>query len=267
MSLKAVPALLKVGFIEALTYRTDMVLWVLSTTMPLVMMLLWTSIAEVAPVQGLSAQKWTSANFIGYFLCVFIVRQLVAAWAAWEINREVRHGALAARLLKPLHPLIAYAASNIAYVPMRMLVTVPVVLLLMVTHAEALSREWKLWALWPFSILGAWLVTFGINVTVGATSFFVESSLKLMNLWFALSFVFSGYLVPLEFFPSWLYEINRWLPFRFVLALPVDIMMGHFSFEAAAELVAKQYLWVFGLVCSSLFIWRRGIVRFQAVGG
>ena len=102
MSLRAIPTLLKVGFAEAAAYRTEMVVWVLSTTMPLVMMLLWTSIADVAPVQGQLGASWSSATFISYFLCVFIVRQLVAAWAAWEINFEVRQGTLALRLFDPL---------------------------------------------------------------------------------------------------------------------------------------------------------------------
>ena len=32
-------------------------------------------------------------------------------------------------------------------------------------------------------------------------------SLRVMDLWFALFFVFSGYLVPLDFFPPWLRDV------------------------------------------------------------
>lgn len=134
MSLRAVPTLLRVGFAEAVAYRTEMVVWVLSTTMPLVMMLLWTSIADEGAVHGQTGAEWTSASFVGYFLCVFVVRQVVAAWAAWEINFEVRSGSLALRLLRPLHPLVAFATSNLAYLPLRALVTLPVVAFVIATH-------------------------------------------------------------------------------------------------------------------------------------
>lgn len=267
MSLRAIPTLLKVGFAEAAAYRTEMVVWVLSTTMPLVMMLLWTSIADVAPVQGQTGQAWTSATFIGYFLCVFIVRQLVAAWAAWEINFEVRGGTLALRLLRPLHPLVGYATSNLAYLPLRGLVTLPVAIYLVATHREALTGDWRSWLVLPLAVFGAWAINFFVNASVGALSFFFDSSLRVMDLWFAFFFVFSGYLVPLEFFPDWLQQISSASPFRFVLSFPVEVMTGRATFEQALPLLAQQlgYVSVFALLALSL--WSRGTARFQAFGG
>lgn len=267
MSLKAVPTLLKVGFAEASAYRTEMVVWVLSTTMPLVMMLLWTTIAETRPVQAQTGAAWSAGSFVGYFLCVFIVRQLVAAWAAWEINFEVRQGTLALKLLRPLHPLIAYAASNLSYLPLRSLVTLPVAVFLVATQREHLSADWRTWALWPLSLLGAWLIVFMVNVAVGALSFSVESSLRVMDLYFALFFVFSGYLVPLPMFPPTLRAVSDWLPFRYVLALPVELMTAGLSFDVALERLAAQWAWALGLGALGLTLWRRGVTKFQAFGG
>jgi ABC-2 type transport system permease protein len=267
MSVRAIPTLLKVGFAEAAAYRTEMVVWVLSTTMPLVMMLLWTSIADVAPVQGAGGAPWGSGAFVAYFLCVFIVRQLVAAWAAWEINYEVRQGTLALRLLRPLHPLIHYACSNFAYLPLRALVTLPVAVFLVATHREALSGDWRHWLLFPVTVAGAWLINFLVNVSAGALSFTVESSLRVMDLWLAFFFVFSGYLVPLEFFPPWLRELADWLPWRYVLALPVEVMTGRVPFEAALPFVGRQLAWVLGLGALASLLWSRGVTKFQAFGG
>jgi ABC-2 type transport system permease protein len=267
MSLRAIPTLLKVGFAEAAAYRTEMVVWVLSTTMPLVMMLLWTTIAEGAPVQGQTGAEWSSATFVGYFLCVFITRQLVAAWAAWEINFEVRQGTLALRLLRPLHPVISFAVSNLAYLPLRGLVTLPVVIFLVATHRDALASDWRVWLLFPFSLVGAWLITFLVNVSVGALSFTLESSLRVMDLWFAFFFVFSGYLVPLELFPPLLRQISEWLPFRYVLAFPVELMTARVGFDEAAGLFARQFAWVAGLGVLASVLWSRGVSRFQAFGG
>lgn len=267
MSWRAVPTLLSVGFSEAATYRTEMVVWVLSTTMPLVMMLLWTSIADTTPVTGQGGAAWGSGTFVGYFLCVFIVRQLVAAWAAWEINFEVKQGTLALKLLRPLHPLIGYAASNLSYLPMRALVTLPVAALLALWHPEALARDWWSWALAPLAIALAWSIAFFVNVAVGALSFTIDSSLRVMDLYFALFFVFSGYLVPLDLFPPWLEAISQWLPFRYVLALPVELLTGRLSLEEALRLMAVQAVWAGGLAVVALALWRRGVQKFQAFGG
>jgi hypothetical protein len=60
-----------------------------------------------------------SRSSSAYFLATFIVRQLTGCWAFYEMNFEVRNGTLAMRLLRPVHPLWAYAFENIAPSPMR----------------------------------------------------------------------------------------------------------------------------------------------------
>lgn len=266
-ALKALPALLRIGFAEAVAYRAEMLVWVFSTTMPVVMMLLWTTVASVAPVVGQGGKAWGSQDFIAYFLSVFIVRQLISAWASWEINFEVRQGTLAMRLLRPLHPIVSYAMSNLAYMPLRAGVTLPVVVILVVMGGGALSGDWRSWALWPFALFGAWLITFFVNVAVGSLAFFLESSIKVMDVWLALFFVFSGYLFPLELFPPWLRATTEWLPFRYQVALPVELMTGKLAPAEALELLARQYAWAGALIALSLTLWRRGVDRFQAFGG
>lgn len=265
--LRALPALLRIGFAEAVAYRAEMIIWVLSTTMPVVMMLLWTTVASVAPVLGQGGKAWGSQDFIAYFLSVFIVRQLISAWASWEINFEVRQGTLAMRLLRPLHPVVSYAMSNLAYLPLRAGVTLPVAAILVVLGGDALSGDWRTWALWPFALFGAWLITFFVNVAVGSLAFFLESSIKVMDVWLALFFVFSGYLFPLELFPPWLRTATEWLPFRYQIALPVELMTGKLAFADALGLLGRQYAWAAALIALSLTLWRKGVDRFQAFGG
>ena len=74
-AVRAFPALLRVGFADALAYRAEMIVWVLATTMPLVMLALWTTVAETRPGGPLRR----SAQFVAYFLATFIVRQLTGA--------------------------------------------------------------------------------------------------------------------------------------------------------------------------------------------
>ncbi len=266
-TLRAFPTMLKVGFSEAVAYRAEMLVWVFSTTMPFVMMVLWSSVSEVVPLKGQSGQNWGSEAFVTYFLCVFVTRQMISAWASWEINFEVRRGGLALRLLRPMHPVIGYALSNLAHLPLRAVVTLPVVVTLVVSHGDRLAHDWRLWALLPFALFGAWMVTFFVNVTIGSLSFFFSSSLKVMDVWLASFFVFSGYNIPLDVFPPWMTDVIQWLPFRYQLALPVELMTGAVDLNQAMLLLGKQYLWVLVLVTLSLTLWSQGVKRFQAYGG
>jgi ABC-2 type transport system permease protein len=265
---KALPALMKIGMSEALAYRAEMLVWVFATTMPLISLVMWSAVAEVAPVATTSGRTFSSGRFVAYFLCTFIVRQLISSWAAWEISYEIRQGILGMRLLRPLHPIVSYMMQNLAFVPLRILVTVPIVgVLLFSSGAEFLTREPALWAVWVLSVLGGWCIIFFANITIGALTFHLESSVKIMDLWLAGFFVFSGYLFPLDLFPSWLRQVAEVLPFRYQLGLPVELMTQAHTLASALPMLGKQYAWALGMLALALITWKSGMKRFQAFGG
>jgi ABC-2 type transport system permease protein len=255
--------LLRIGFAEAVAYRAEMLVWVLATTMPLVMLALWTAVARDAPVG-----RYGQPEFVAYFLATFVVRQITGSWAFYEMNFEVKSGTLAMRLLRPVHPLLAYAAEGIAAMPMRVVVSLPVgVVALLVVGRTGMTHDPRLWGLWCASIAGAWLITLLVNLAIGCLSFFVESSMKLMDAWLVFYFVLSGYLIPLELFPPGLRAIADWLPFRFQIGLPVELMTGAHSVRGAAILLARQWLWVAVGFAATGALWRRGLRQFESFGG
>jgi ABC-2 type transport system permease protein len=262
-TVQALPTLLRIGFAEALAYRTEMLVWILSTTMPLVMLALWSAVAREAPVGRLG-----QGELVAYFLAMFVVRQLTGSWSVWLINMEVREGTLALRLLRPIHPLVSYAASSFAEIPVRGLLAIPVAgTALVVLAGDHLSRDPAIWAIWVLAILGGWLVTLLVNFAIGFLALLVESSTKIMDVWLAAYFVFSGYLIPVELFPPWLRRAVEVMPFRYQLGLPVELMTGAHDRGAALVLLGRQ--WVVVLVAGLVVavVWRRGIRRFAAYGG
>lgn len=262
-TVRAFPTLLRVGLAEAVAYRAEMLVWVLATTMPLVMLAMWSAVAQTGPVG-----RYGQPQFTAYFLATFIVRQLTGSWAYWEINFEVRQGTLAMRLLRPVHPLWAYAAENIASLPMRLVVSLPVaVAALIAVGSRWVTHDAVLWALWAVALVGAWLITMLVNFVIGCAAFFLDSSTKLMDAWGVFFFVLSGYLIPVDLFPPALGRILDWLPFRYQIGLPVELMTGGHPRSAALALVARQWAWAAVLLVLTSAAWRRGLRRFAAFGG
>lgn len=262
-TVRALPALLRVGLAEAVAYRAEMLVWVLATTMPLVMLALWTSATQGAPIG-----RYGQREFTAYFLATFIVRQLTGSWVFWEINFEVRNGTLAMRLLRPIHPLWAYAAEGVASIPIRLVVSLPAALVaLFVVGARGVTHDPVLWLLWGISLAGAWLITLLVNFVVGCASFFVESSAKLMDAWGVFFFVLSGYLIPVDLLPRPLPALVDWFPFRYQIGLPVELMTAGHGREAAIALLARQWAWVAIALAATSIAWRRGVRRFASYGG
>lgn len=262
-TLRAAPTLARVGVMQAVAYRAELFVWILSTSMPLVMLALFSAVAAEGPLGRFSA-----ADFTAYFLGTFIVRQFTASWASWEINDEVRTGTLSMRLLRPVSPIVSYAIENLSAMPLRLVIALPVAFaMLAATGSERLPGDAAGWLLFLLSWIGAWLLTFIVHVIMGTLSFWMEQSMKLMDVWFAGYLVFSGYLVPIELFPTGLREVALYSPFHAQIGLPVEALLGAHTRAETVAWIALQWGWVLVLGTLAAVLWRRGLRRFGAVGG
>jgi len=262
-TVRAIPTLLRVGVAETLAYRAEFLVWILTTTLPLVMMGLWTTAASEAPVNGKGPE-----HFVAYYLATLIVRNLAGSWVAWQISEEIRVGTMSMRLLRPIHPFIALAASHLAAVPFRSLVVLPIAFaLLLSSGASALTTDPLQLVLLVPSLALAWLITFTFLFGIGCFAFFVTKTMALLNLYFGVFSLLSGYLLPLELMPSWIARVAEWLPFRFMLSVPVELMTKSLAAGELATLMLAQLAWAVACLAGALWIWRYGLRRFEAVGG
>ena len=262
-ALRAMPTLFRVGFASSLAYRSEFLVWILATNMPLVMLALWSEVAREAPI-GRYGQKELTA----YFLATLIVRQLTGSWVVWEMNAEIRQGTLAQRLLRPIHPILSYAADNLAALPLRALIAFPVAgIALWVTGRGAIASDPVLWLIAPLAIVGAWVISFSAMFLIGTLGLYWESSLAVWDFWFGSYVIFSGYLMPVEFMPAWMGTILRSSPFPYMLSFPVEACLGTVTRQAAMRDLGIEWLYAVGILGTALWSWKRGLARFAAYGG
>lgn len=262
-TLRAFPTLLRVGFAEMVAYRTEFIIWVLTTNMPLVMMGLWTAVAADGPVG-----RFGAAQFVAYYLATLIIRLVTSTWMVWEMTMDIRQGTMAMRLLRPMHPLLAYAAEHLAAIPMRLLVSSPLIAILWWTSGDQLTAgdPTRLFIVLA-SIAGAWLILFFMMAIIGSLAMFIESALGVFEIWLGLHFILSGYLVPLELMPTWVAGIAHHLPFRYSLGFSVEVLVGLIDTPRALRELGIQWCYVAALFATTLAVWRAGIRRFVAFGG
>jgi ABC-2 type transport system permease protein len=263
MGPRSLAAFVRVGALQGFALRGEVVVWILSTTMPWVMAALLSAAAREGAVPGFDPPR------IGaYFACAFVVRALTASWASWRINRDIRDGSIAARMLRPVPVAASYAAEAIGAMPLRIATSIVVVALLVaIAGAGALTHDGALWALWALAIVGGFLLSTLVSLAIGALAFWAESTVKLTDAWLAALFVFSGYTVPVALFPEAVRRAIDCLPFRYVIGVGVELMIGAHDRDAAASLVARQWCFVAIAALLATIAWHRGVRRFSAVGG
>jgi ABC-2 type transport system permease protein len=171
------------------------------------------------------------------------------------------------RLLRPVHPLLAYSAENLAALPLRALFALPICAVLAYTSSAELTRDPLAWLLVLPSVFGAFLIIFFVQALVGTLALFVESAGGLFSVWLSFSAVLSGYLIPLDLFPPAVRAVTLALPFRFTLSYTVELVLGRFDHAAMLQLFAVQWAWVLVFALATRALWRSGLKRFGAFGG
>jgi ABC-2 type transport system permease protein len=262
-ALRAYPTLMRIGFAEMVAYRAEFLVWILTTNMPLVMMALWNAVAAEGPVGRFGQQEMNT-----YYLMTLVVRILTSSWMVWELTMDIRQGRLATRLLRPLHPLLAYSAQHLAAVPLRALVVSPLIVLAFVISGGKLAfTDPALLGIFLLSLAGAWLLLFLTMVLIGSLAMFVDSALSVFELWLGVHFILSGYLVPIELLPAWAVQIAHVLPFWYMLGFPIETALGLLNRDVALAALAVQWLYAGLLLVLALAVWRAGLKRFVAFGG
>lgn len=259
----AYPAMLRAGFASAVAYRAELVVWMLTTTMPLVSLSLWSAVAENGQVG-----RYGQRDFAVYFMAVLLVRQLTSSWIVWELNYEIRQGVLQQRLLKPIHPFWVYSAANLGALPLRVVLSAPLVAISAIFF-EALPLPHTLGGIFAFcvALTQAWLINFFVMALVGGLAFFIESSLGVFEFYLLAFVLLSGYIVPLDLFPEGIRRVAVWLPFRFTVAFPVEIATGTLAEGTVGPLLAVQAAYVLATGLGAWAVFRTGVRRFGAFGG
>ena len=254
----ALPSIQRVAMAGIVAYRAEMVIWVLSATLPLVMLALWNAASAGGPIGG-----YGQVEFARYFTVNLVVRQLTGAWIVWELNWSIRKGELSPKLLRPMNPLVFNMAETLAALPFRALVIVPLAGALLAWRPEI--------AWWPGvegvifflpSVVCAFACAWLTQALFGMLAFWYEQSMGFWTAYFAIWSLCGGYFVPLDLFPDALVGVVRVLPFYCTLGAPIDILLG----TTGPGTLLLQLGWVLALAVLARFTWRAGIRRYGAVG-
>lgn len=258
--LRAFPSMLRVGFAGMVAYRAEMVVWILTSILPLVMLALWNSAAAAGPLEGFG-----QVEFARYFTVTLVVRQLTSAWVVWQLNYEVRTGSLSPQLLRPVHPLFWNLSETLAAVPFRVVVLSPIVGALVWWRPEIIFvPSWSQLAMGLVSVALAFAISWLVQASFGMLAFWFEQAVGFYNLWFVGIALLGGYVIPLPLLPPWMAEVGRYLPFHGAMGAPVEILIGQDPHPSTTLVI--QLGWVVLTFLVAAFMWRRGIRRYGAVG-
>jgi ABC-2 type transport system permease protein len=259
-----------IGIQNNLTYRVNYLTRTLFSFIPLFAMLsLWRTI-YAGKGQGSALGGYSQAQMIFYYLLVAVVDVLTAVNEDdWQIAADIREGNISQFLLKPIdylwYRLCLFFSGRFAFIAMA---CVPLMVFIFC---------FRDYVVWPAG--GAALTAFVISLVLTALlQFFVSYTMAMLAFWmleistfifilFALEYLASGHLFPLDLLPPVIGHALFFTPFPYMLYVPIAIYMGKIAGAAIWQGLLIQFMWLLLAYALARFAWRRGIKKYAAFGG
>ncbi len=261
--MKKYAALARTAWAGTLEYRAQIVIWMMSSFLMVIMLLVWLSISQDGTVNG-----FTSADFVAYFMIGWVVRNLTAVWSSWELDNAIRQGTLSPLLLRPIHPIHNEIVGNWVEKSFRVAIVLPIaiVVLWLTPGANVVLTPASL-LLFALAVAGAWLLCFLLDYLVGMMAFWTTQTAAFIEMSYALRLVLSGMIAPIAMFPPAVQQVLQWLPFPYMLNFPVEILMGRVNTpEQMLFGFSIQFAWVIVFAVAVTVVWKLAIRSYSAVG-
>lgn len=241
-------------------YRVDTILWTLSDTLtPLISLAIWYTVA-------LSGQQVFSAReVLTYYVMIMFVTFFTAAWNGHFFAQEILTGTLAQYLVRPISIFWKHIINNITEKIIKL--TLPAALLLIFlfispeTFSPAIYNPTNI-LFFAISLALALVISFILDMALGSIAFWMEDVTEIRRYRYLLDAVASGVLIPYAFLPPAAQTAFMFLPFRYTLAAPVEILLGRITGPGALETIVIQCGWIIGLLILLRTSWKQGIKRY-----
>jgi ABC-2 type transport system permease protein len=268
LNIRAIGALARAGFRRYATYRQATAASIFTNTIFGFLRCYVLLAAAAGTATGVAAGYdpgklatycWVSQGLIG----------VIYFWGWTDLADRVRTGDVVADLLRPMHPVVAYLATDLgraAHASMTRLVF-PVAVGAIFFDLYAPRRP----ATYPLAIVSivlAVLVSFACRYLLNATGFWLLDIRGVNMLWGFATGVLAGLAFPLHFLPDWAVWL-LWVgtPFPSILQAPLDVAVEYGSTGYTLAIVGGQAAWVVVLMGACWYVQRRAEARLVIQGG
>ena len=258
----------KLTWLERLAYRVNFFMEILSGVMSsLILIFLWMAIYRSAgrgEIGGYSLEE-----MVTYLLGGGVINSFILTTAENpETSQSIQNGSLSNLLVKPISPYWIWFVRDLSMKSFYLVLGFlgyAVVFFFFRQYLMPIASAAHLVYL-VLSVVLAALLQFLLFEFLSLLAFWMENTYGIRFVMRVVMEVAGGAIIPLSFFPGVLQQIFLALPFPFLIYLPMRIYLGKIPMEGIPWELAKEALWIAGLVGLNLVVWKRGIRQYVAMG-
>lgn len=222
---------------------------------------LWSSIYAPEAVETIKGYNFQ--QMISYHGWAMIAGLLVQGHSALDLSSDIRLGRISSYLIYPFSFFRFHTASFLAFQALQTFIASLTLIILSACHIiDWPSPQAFVFGLFFSSLAG--LFWFSLQYLTGLFSFWLEETWMLRVILKMIATFLSGAIIPLELYPSWLFQIINYSPFPYLTYYPIKIFSGDFQyFYQACTIIVS---WILAMCLINSFLWRRGLKMYTAAG-
>ncbi len=210
---------------------------------------------------------WSVDDAVSYAWTTQSLISIGGAWISFEIAGTIKTGEVVTDLSRPWsfwgYWLSRSIGERLYNLFLRASVTYLVGVVLFGARIPTLFDS----AVFLVAVSLAVLVAFAVNFIVNLSAFWIVDSTGVLYMFNIILMFFSGFLLPLDFFPPTLRAIANVLPFQAITSVPAQIWLGRLPAAEILPALALQLVWVVILTAVSLLVLGRATRKVVIQGG
>lgn len=211
---------------------------------------------------------WTAYDAITYVAMTQALIMVVSMWGNNEQAQSIVSGEVASDLSKPVDYyffwLARFMGRSIYGAVYRGAMTFSLIWLFFRFYIPLDPTRWLAFAT---ALFMAVLVSFSIQFLTSSIVFWVLDVRGINNMLGLLAMLMSGFIVPLAFFPTWLAEIARLLPWSGMIQIPIEVYLGKLTGLEFLRALGFQLAWFLILMVVGRLVVRLMLRRLVIQGG
>jgi ABC-2 type transport system permease protein len=224
------------------------------------MVALYNNQTEVA---GISIEGAITYTGLAQGLLAYIA---ILGW--YELMRSVYSGEVATDLLKPMDYFSFWLAQDLGRgVTSLLLRGLTVMFIYALLFNITIPGSLVQWLALVAALILSLLVSFAWRFLVNLAAFWTPNAVGVGRFAFGITWVLSGFFMPLRFFPDWFVTFCNLTPFPAMVNTVGEIYLGLLSGWEMLAALAMQIFWFVILVALGQLVLRAGVRRLVILGG
>jgi ABC-2 type transport system permease protein len=186
----------------------------------------------------------------------------------YDLMNSVHTGQVSSDLLKPLAYFRHWMAIDLGRALVALVLrgfTIMVIYALFVPITLP-PTPWH-WLALLITLGFSWYIGFAWRFIVNLSAFWTPNALGIGRFAFGLSWVLSGFFLPLRFYPDWFVAFCHATPFPSMINTVIEVYLGLVDGWALVRLLLQQAMWAVILYLAAQWILRAGVRRLVIQGG